>query len=64
MLWWILTYIDMNQPWVHVSPHPSGLSQGTGFESPASCIELALVIDFTYGNNVHVSMLFSQITPP
>ena len=29
---------------------------------PASCIELVLVICFTYGN-VRVSMLFSQITP-
>ena len=30
---------------------------------PASCIELALVICFTYGN-VHVSVVFSQIIPP
>ena len=37
--------------------------QSTGFESPASCIELALVIYFTYGN-IHVSVLFSQIIPP
>ena len=54
---------------VHVTPilnslsppspsHPSGLSQCTGFECPASCIELGLVIFFTYGN-IHVSMLFS-----
>ena len=44
-------------------PHPSVLSQSTGFECSASCIELALVICFTYGN-VHVSTLFSQIIPP
>ena len=31
-------------------PHPCGLSQSTNFECPASCIELALVIYFTYGN--------------
>ena len=31
--------------------YPSGLSQSTGFECSASCIELALVIYFTYGNN-------------
>ena len=43
-------------------PHPSGLSWSTCFGCPASCIELALVICFTYGN-VHVSMLFSQIIP-
>ena len=35
----------------------------TGFECPASFIELALVIYFTY-DNIHVSMLFSQIIPP
>ena len=65
----------MNQPPVHMCPpilkplpspslpHPSGLSQSTGFECPASCTELALVIYFPYGN-IHVSMLFSQIIPP
>ena len=35
-------------------PHPSGLSQSTGFWCPVSCIELALVIYFTY-ENTHVS---------
>ena len=44
-------------------PNPSGLSHRTSFECPASCIELALVIYFTYGN-VHVSVLISQIIPP
>ena len=44
-------------------PHPSVLSQSTSFEYPASCIELALVIYFTYGNT-QVSMLFSQIISP
>ena len=44
-------------------PHPSGLFQGTGFECPASCIQLALVLYFTYGN-IPFSMLFSQIIPP
>ena len=64
----------MNRPWVYVCPpswtplpppspsHPSGLSQGTDFECPVSCIKLGLVIYFTYGN-IHVSMLFSQIIP-
>ena len=45
------------------SPHPSGLSQSTSFGCPATCMELALVMYFTYGN-VHVSMLFSQIILP
>ena len=65
----------MNQPWVHMclpilnalpspSPsHPSGLSQSTSFECPVSCMEIALVIFFTYVN-IHVSVLFSQIIPP
>ena len=44
-------------------PLPSGLSQSTGFECPASCMELAPVICFKYGN-IHVSRLFSQIIPP
>ena len=72
MLWWVLPYIDRNQPWVymclpswtHLPPHPmSGLSQCTGPERPISCIKLELVIYFTYGN-IHVSMLFSQISHP
>ena len=75
ILWWLLPCIDMNQPRVYMCPHPepplpppspshpSGLSQYTGFEYPVSCIELGLIIYFTYGN-IHVSMLFSQNIPP
>ena len=37
-------------------PHPCGLSQSTSFECPASCIELALVIYFTYGNRPGCSL--------
>ena len=74
-MWWFLTHIDLNQPWVCMcrpilnpnplpSPsHSSGLSQCPGFECPISCIKLALVICFTYGN-MHASVLFSQIIPP
>ena len=65
----------MNLPQVYMCPaHPeppptpfspllSRLSKSTGFECPASCVELSLVIYLTYGNT-HVSVLFSQITPP
>ena len=75
ILCWFLPYIDMNQPRVHMCPrsrtplpppsppHPSGLSQCTGFECPASCIQLGLVICFTHGN-IHVSVLFSQSSHP
>ena len=64
-----------DQPQVYMSPlilnppaqlpphYLSGFSQSTGFGCSASCVELALVIYFTYGN-IDVSMLFSQITPP
>ena len=69
----VLPYIDMNQPWVYMCPHvplprpstshPSGSSQCTRPEHPVSCIEPGLAIYFTY-DNIHVSMLFSQIIPP
>ena len=71
----VLQYINMNLPWVYMcspswtplpppSPsHPSGSSsQCTSPEHPVSCIEPGLVICFTY-DNIHVSMLFSQIIP-
>ena len=44
-------------------PHPSRLSQSTGFGCPASYFKFPLVIYFTYGK-VYVSVLFSQIIPP
>ena len=51
----------------HVSAYPEARSHlpphCTGFECPASCIELTLVLYFTYGNT-HVSVLFSHIIPP
>ena len=65
ILWWVLLYIDMNQPWVYTcspswtplppsSPsHPSGSSQCTSPEHPVSCIEAGLEIYFTY-DNIHV----------
>ena len=44
-------------PLPHPSPpYPSALSQSTSFGCPSSCINLVLVIYFTYGN-VHVSVL-------
>ena len=70
-----LPYIHMNQPWVYMcsqswtpfpppSPsHPSGSPQCTSPEHPVSCIKHGLAICFTY-DNIHVSMLFSQITHP
>ena len=43
--------------------HPSGSSQCTSPEHLVSCIEPGLVIYSTY-DNIHVSILFSQIIPP
>ena len=43
--------------------HPSGSSQCTSPEHPVSCIEPGLAICFTY-DNIHVSVLSSQIIPP
>ena len=75
ILWWFWLYIDMNQPRLYMCPSvlkppPTSVPipylwvvQSTGLEYPASCIKLALVIYFTYGN-VHVSMLSSHIIHP
>ena len=69
-----MPYIHVNQPMgvpmfpiLHPPPppspsHPSGSSQCTSPEHPVSCIEPGLVIYFTY-DNIHVSLLFSQIIP-
>ena len=54
----------LNPPHPPPSPsHSSGSSQCTSPKHPVSCIEPGLVIHFTY-DNIHVSMPFSQITPP
>ena len=53
----------LNPPPSPPPSHPSGLSQCTSLEHPVSCIEPGLAICFTY-DNIHVSMLFSQIIPP
>ena len=70
-----MPYIDMNQPWIYMcspswtplppsSPsHPSESSQCSSPEHPVSCIKPGLAICFTY-DNIHVSVLFSQIIPP
>ena len=70
-----LPYINMNLPQVymcspsctHLPPsslyHPSGSSQSTSPKHPVSCIEPGLEIPFIY-DIIHVSMPFSQITPP
>ena len=60
--------VHVSRPsWTPLPPpfplYPSGLSQSTGFGCPASWMDLALVICFTYGK-VHISMLFSQNIPP
>ena len=75
ILWWFFHILTWNShgctcvPILHpprTSPphsHPSGSSQCTSPECPASCSKPGLVIYFTY-DNIYVSMLFSQIIPP
>ena len=60
------TCVPHPEPSSHFPPspsHPSGSSQGTGFECLISCIELGVVICFMHVN-IHVSVLFCQIIPP
>ena len=71
----VLPYIKMNLPQVYTcspswtllpppSPYlPSGSSQCTSPKHPVSCIEPGLATRFIY-DIIHVSMPFSQITPP
>ena len=67
ILTWIChgcTCVPILNPLPPPSPSPpSGLSQCTSPEHAVSCIEPGLAIHFTY-DNIHVSMLFSQIIPP
>ena len=72
-LWWILSYIEMKQPWVYMCspsrsplpppspPAPSMSSQCTRSKRLSHASNL--VICFTL-DNIHVSMLFSGNIPP
>ena len=53
----------LNPPFSSSLYHPSGSSQCTSPKHPISCIEPGLEICFTY-DNIHGSVLFSQIIPP
>ena len=54
----------LNLPFPLPSPsHPSGSFRCTSPEHPVSCVKPILAIYFTY-DNIHVSMIFSQIIPP
>ena len=56
------TGVNMFPSWTLSPHHPSGSSQCTSPEHPASCIEPGLVTHSTY-NITHVSMPSSQIIP-
>ena len=53
----------LNPPPTSLLYHPSGSSQCTSPKHPVSCIESGLGIRFLY-DIIHISILFSQITPP
>ena len=53
----------LKAPSTSLPDHPSGSSQCTSPKHPVSCIKPGLAIHFTY-DNIHVSVLFSQIIPP
>ena len=57
------TCVPHSKPPYSILFHPSGSSQCTSPEHPVSCIEPGLVVCFTY-DNIHASMLFSQVIPP
>ena len=75
ILCWFLPYICMNQPWVYICPvllklppisHPVPSPQVVTehwVELPVSHSKFPLALYFTYGNNVYVSMLLSQLIP-
>ena len=75
ILYWYLPYIKVNPPQVYMcspswtllpppSPyHPSELFQCTSSKHPVSCIVPGLATHFVY-DIIHISMPFSQITPP
>ena len=52
----------LSPPSTSLPSHPSESSQCTSPEHPVSCIKPGLVICFTY-DNIHDSVLFSQIIP-
>jgi len=71
----VLSNIEMNLPqvypcspsWTLLPPpspyHPSGSSQYTSPKHPKSCFEPGLATRFIH-DIIHVSMTFSQISPP
>ena len=79
ILQWVLSYIDMNQPWIYMHspsqfpipiPPPTSLSTRSLWVFPVyqaralvSRIQPGLVICFTIGN-IHVLMLFPRNIPP
>ena len=50
-------------PILNPHPIPKGHPSAPVLERPVLCIEPGLAICYTY-DNIHVSMLFSQIIPP
>ena len=62
LMWISHRYTCVPPSWKALPPHASGLSQSTGFERPASCIELALAIYFTHSNTRFNAILSNHPT--
>ena len=58
-----LSYIDMNQPWIYMCSPSLWVIPVHQPGALVSCIQPGLMSCFTL-DNIHVSMLFSQIIPP
>ena len=56
-------FLILNPPPTSLPTPSLGSFQCTSPKHPVSCVELGLLIRFTY-DNMHVSMPFSQIIPP
>ena len=74
VLYWFLSYINMNQPYLYTTSllnlpptsypiPPLQVVTEQCIELPVSHSNFPLAIYFTYGD-VYVSMLFSQVVPP
>ena len=61
ILWWFLPYIDMNQPWVYMCPHPEHPSQLPPHPIPLGCPSAPALSALFHSSNLNWSSI-SHIT--